>query len=81
MRGRERRAGWLRGPRASRAGLLLRARWVKAGAVGLAGWRSGDGWAVKPSGPGPQRGFLFLISFFYFLFLLPCFEFKFGLGI
>ena len=68
VRGRERRAGWLRGPRASRAGLLLHARWVKAGTVGLAGWRGGAGWAMKPSGPGPQRGFLLSFPFSVFLF-------------
>ena len=47
-----------------------------------ASWRGGAGWAVKTSGPGPQRGFLllFFFLFLFFSFLLLLFEFKFGLN-
>ena len=48
--------------------------------VGLAGWHGGAGWAMKPSRPRPQRGFL-LSFLFLFFFSSPLFEFKFGFGI
>jgi len=49
---------------------LGRARALGEGGRGWqAGWRGGAGWAVKPSGPGPQRGFL-LLFFFLFLFFI-----------
>ena len=76
-RGRGRRVGWLRGPRAVRPGLLVAARgpaegekWRAGPVVGRAGWAD---LRVK-LGYEAFSSFLFL-----FCFSSSLFEFKFGL--